>query len=180
MALSTKDIYILLKEINEYGSTIYYMLNHNKIDVDDITNVIFKDSIEKVNLLFPKFIEKITPEDIKEAHDSLKHEFTKLSCVDRIIQKDGNKHQHLREIRDIVNLDKKLNKMIKEKTYQNAFNLYYTNKILEKIEEHNKNNYLSRIEMLKLYRAAYEILLDESDKKISSNIDSYYITVITK
>lgn len=180
MALSTKDIYNLLKEINEYGSTIYYMLEKKKISIDDITNVIFKDSIEKVNLLFPKFIEKITPEDIKEAQDKLKQEFTKLSCVDRIIKKDQNKHQHLREIRSIVNLDRKLNKMIKEKTYQNAFNLHYTNKILEFIENNSKNGYLSRIEMLKLYRTAYEILLDESDKKISSNIDSYYITVITK
>ena len=180
MALSTKDIYNLLKEINEYGSTIYYMLENNRIDIDDITNVIFKDSIEKVNLLFPKFIEKITPEDIKDAHDSLKDEFTKLSCVDRIIKKDQNKHQHLREIRDIVNLDKKLNKMIKDKTYQNAFNLHYTKKILEKIEENIKNGYISKIEMLKLYNAAYDLLIDESDKKISSNIDSYYITVITK
>jgi len=180
MALSTKDIYNLVKEINEYGSTIYYMLENNRLSVEDVTNIIFKDSIEKVNLLFPKFIEKITPEDIKEADEKLKLEFTKLSCVDRIINKDQNKHQHLREIRDIVNLDKKLNKMIKEKTYHNAFNLHYTKKILEKIEDSNKNNYLSRIEMLKLYMAAYEILLDESDKRISSNIDSYYITVITK
>lgn len=180
MALSTKDIYNLLKEINEYGSTIYYMLENNRMDIEDITNVIFKDSIEKVNLLFPKFIEKVTPEDIKEAYDSLSGEFTKLSCVDRIITKDQNKHQHLREIRDIVNLDKKLNKMIKDKTYKNAFNLHYTKKILEKIEENSKNSYISKIEMLKLYNAAYDLLIDESDKKISSNIDSYYITVITK
>lgn len=180
MALATKDIYNLLKEINEYGPTIYYMLKNDKISVDDITNVIFKDSIEKVNLVFPRFIEKITPEDIRLSHEEFDSEFTRLSCIDRIIQKDNNKHQHLREIRDVVYLDKNLKKMIKEKTYQEAFNLYYTNMILEMIETDIKNDYLSKKEMLKLYNAAYEILLSESDKKISSNIDSYYITVITK
>lgn len=180
MALSTKDIYNLLKEINEYGSTIYYMLETERLSLDDITNVIFRDSIEKVNLLFPKFIEKITPEDIKEAQDNLKNEFTRLSCIDRIIQRDQNKHQHLREIRNIVNLDKKINRMIKEKTYQNAFNLYYTKKILDKIQENSINSYISKVELLKLYQTAYDLLIDESDKKISSNIDSYYITVITK
>lgn len=179
MALSTKDIYNLLKELNEYGATIYYMLEHKKLKLDDVTNVLFKDSIEKVNLVFPKFIERITPEDIEESKTLYKLEFTRLSCVDRIITKDREKHQHLREIRDIVNLDKNLSKMIKERTYNMAYNLHYTEKILEKIESCEKKSYLSVRELLKLYKAAFEILQSESDKKISSNIDSYYIAMIT-
>ena len=179
MALSTKDIYNLLKEFNEYGATIYFLLEHKKMKLDDVTNVLFKDSIEKVKLVFPKFIEKITVEDIDESLEKYRNEFTRLSCIDRIIEKDKERHQHLREIRDIVNLDKKLGKMIKEKTYNMAFNLHYTGLILEKIASCEKKSYLSIREILKLYQAAFEILQDESDKKISSNIDSYYISMIT-
>jgi len=178
MALSTKDIYNLLKELNEYGATIYYLLEKKKIQLEDITNVLFKDSIEKVNLVFPKFIEQITVEDIDRGIDAYKNEFTKLSCVDRIIEKDKEKHQHLREIRDIVNLEKNSNKMIKDRTYNMAFNLHYTEKILEKIEKSMGKSYLSTRELLKLYQTAFELLQAENDKKISSNIDSYYIAMI--
>lgn len=179
MALSTKDIYNLLKEFNEYGATIYYLITNKKMKLEDVTAVLLKDSIEKVNLVFPKFIEKINLEDIDAGMDAYKNEFTRLSCIDRIIEKDGEKHQHLREIRDIVNLDKNLKKMIKEKTYTTAFNLHYTEKILKMIEMSTKKSFLSTKEILKLYQTAFELLQAENDKKISSNIDSYYISMIT-
>jgi len=179
MALSTKDIYNLLKELNEYGATIYYLLEHKKMKLEDITDVLFKESIEQVNLVFPKLIKKIDIEDIDQGMEAYKNEFTRLSCIDRIIEKDHEKHQHLREIRDIVNMDKNLKKMIKERTYNMAFNLHYTEKILAKIEASTKKSFLSKRELLKLYKTAFELLQAENDKKISSNIDSYYISTIT-
>ncbi len=179
MALSTKDIYNVLKEFNEYGATIYYLLENKKMKLDDISDILLKDSIEKINLVFPKLISKITLEDIDEGTTACKSTFTKLSCLDRIIEQDDGKHQHLKEIRDIVNLDKKISKMIKEKTYETALNLHYTEKILKEIEKREAKGYFSRREMLKLYDAALDLLQKENDKKISSNIDNYYISMIT-
>ena len=60
-----------------------------------------------------------------------------------------------------------------------AFNLHYTEKILAKIEASTKKSFLSKRELLKLYKTAFELLQVENDKKISSNIDSYYISTIT-
>lgn len=179
MALSTKDIYNVLKEFNEYGATIYYLLENKKMKLEDITDVLFRDSIDKVNLVFPKFIERIGLEDIDAGTTAYKNEFTRLSCIDRIIEKDGERHQHLREIRDIVNLDENLKKMIREKTYNMAFNLHYTGKILNMLEEGTRKKFLSTREILKLYQTAFELMQAENDKKISSNIDSYYISTIT-
>lgn len=179
MALSTKDIQSLLKEFNEYGAAIYYALEKKEMKLEDITNVLFKDSIEKVNLVFPKFVERITIEDIEDSKNLYKEEFTRLSCVDRMIEKDRDRHQHLREIRNIVHLEKDLNKMIKERNYQTAFNLHFTGKILEKIEESVKDGYLSKRAMVNLYKTAFLLLQEEVDKKIASNIDSYYIALIT-
>lgn len=179
MALSKKDIFNLLKEFNEYGATIYYLLEQKKMKLDDVTDVLFKDSIEQVNLVFPKFIERIDLEDIDAGKDAYKDHFTRLSCIDRIIEKDHEKHQHLRDTRTIVNLDKNLKKMIKEKTYNMAFNLHYTEKILKKIETSTKKSFLSKRELLKQYQSAFEMLQSENDQKISSNIDNYYISTIT-
>lgn len=180
MALSTKDIYSLIKEFNEYGATIYYLVKQGKIKLDDVTNLLFKDDIEQIDLLFPKFICNIGLEDIKESDEQLRKEFTKLDCIDRIIEKDNNKHLHLKEIRNIVNLDEIIDDMIKNKTYNMAYNLHYTEKILNMIDSSKKKSYLSIREKLKLYQTALSLLIDDSDKKISSNIDSYYITTITK
>lgn len=179
MALSTKDIYNVLKEFNEYGAAIHYALEKKKIKLDDIKAVLFKDSIEKVNLVFPKFMEQITLEDIEESKHYYNQEFNKLSCIDRIIEKDQNRHQHLREIRNIVRLDKELNKMVKDRIYQTAFNLHFTGKILEKLELCEKKSYLSIQELLKLYKVAFSLLQEETDKKIGNNIDNYYIAMIT-
>lgn len=179
MALSTKDIYNLLKEFNEYGAAIYYALEKEEIQLDDITNVLFKDSIEKVNLVFPKFIERLSVEDIEKSKVVYQQEFSRLTCIDRIIEKDQDRHQHLREIRDIVHLEKDLGKMIKERNFQTAFNLYFTGKILDRIASCEKKGHLSIREMVKLYQTAHALLQEETDKKISSNIDSYYISMIT-
>lgn len=179
MALSTKDIYNVTKEINEYGATLYYLLENNKIEDEEIENVLFKDSIEQVNLLFPSLISKISVEDIEESNNLYKTKFTKLDCVDRIILKDNDRHQHLKEIRNLVNLDRKIDIMIKDRTYKQAFNLEFTEKILDRLEKSSSKNYISKREKVKLYKTAFSLLRDENDKKISSNIDSYYIASIT-
>lgn len=179
MALGTKDIYNLTKEINEYGATLYYLIENNKISVDDIENVLFKDSIEQVKLVFPNLISKISVKDIETSFDKYSKEFTKFSCIDRIILKDGNRHQHLKEIRNLVNLEKKIDLMIKDKPFKTAFNLNYTEKIFKMIEKENARKYISIREKVKLYMTALSLLQNENDEKLSNNIDNYYISTIT-
>lgn len=178
MALNNEDTYNLLREINEYGATIFYMLENDKMKLSDIENILFKPSIDQIMLLFPKFIKKIKVAYIEQAREVYGDSFTKLDCVDRIIKKDNDKHIHLKEIRDIVYLDKKLDELIKDSTYTKAFNLHYTYKIIEKLEEENKRAFLSIRETIKLYKVACSVLIDECDKEIGRNIDSYYISSI--
>lgn len=179
MALSTKDTYNLLKEFNEYGATIYYLIEEGKITLEDVMNILFKSSNDQVTLVFPKFIEKISVEEIDEAKNKYSVLFTKLDCIDRIIEKDNDRHQHLKEIRDIVLLEEKADNMVKNVTYLTALNLQYTSKILDEVEEEVANGYFRMRDAVKLYKTALELLIEECDKKISSNIDSYYISRIT-
>jgi len=178
MALNNEDTYNLLKEINEYGATIFYMLEQDKMKLSDLENILFKPSIDQVMLLFPMFIKKIKVSYIDQAKEKYKEEFTKLDCIDRVIKKDNDKHIHLKEIRNIVILDEKQNELIKDSTYNKAFNLYYTYKIIEELEKNNQKAFLSIRETIKLYKVACNILIDEIDKEISQNIDSYYISSI--
>lgn len=178
MALSNEDTYNLLKEINEYGATIYYMLENEKMKLSDIEDILFKPSIDQIMLLFPKFIKKIKVSYIDKAKEEYKNSFTKLDCIDRVIKKDNDKHIHLKEIRDIVILDKKQDELIKDSTYNEAFNLHYTYKIIEKLEKENKKAFLSIRETIKLYKIVCDVLIDESDKEIGRNIDNYYISSI--
>lgn len=179
MALSTKDTYNLLKEFNEYGATVYYLIEEGKLTLEDVMNILFKTSLDQVTLVFPRFIEKISVEEIDEAKKKYSVLFTKLDCIDRIIQKDNDRHQHLKEIRDIVSLEEKADEMVKNSTYLNALNLQYTSKILDEIEEEVATGYFRVRDAVKLYRTALDLLKNECDKKISSNIDSYYISSIT-
>ncbi len=179
MTLSNKDIYNILKEFNEYGAAIYYALEEKRIKLDDITAVLFKDTTEKMNLVFPKFIERIQLEDIDLAKEKYKGEFTRLSCIDLATEANKERLQHLRDIRDIVCLENDLVKMIKEKNFQHAFNLYFTGKILDKIASCTKRSYISIQDMIRKYQNAYQLLLEESTKRIVTNIDNYYISKIT-
>lgn len=179
MALSTKEVYSLTKEFTEYGATLYYMLENKTLKLDDIKNVLFKDTFEQVNLVFPSLISKIDVNAIEESKNKYSCSFTKLDCIDRIIKKDNDKHQHLKEIRNVVNLNEKIDSMIKDRTYKQAFNLFYTNKILDMLDKDTKKSYISIKDRIKLYRTALELMMDENDKKLSSNIDSYYISMIT-
>ena len=54
MALSAADRKSLLRELNEYGAVLYYLVNKKMMTVEEIENVLFKDNMEQVNLVFPK------------------------------------------------------------------------------------------------------------------------------
>ncbi len=54
MALSAADRKSLLRELNEYGAVLYYLVNKKLMTVEEIENVLFKDNMEQVNLVFPQ------------------------------------------------------------------------------------------------------------------------------
>lgn len=178
MALSTADQKSLLRELNEYGAVLYYLLNKKIITVEEIENVLFKDNMEQVNLVFPKLIAKINPEEIDLAATLYEPSLTKIDCLEMILNKHQDKFQHLREIKDIALNDALASEILKEETYELVFNTYFMRKILDRIAKDKKDAFLRVKDLIKSYKKELSVIEQENDQKICSNINNYYINSI--
>lgn len=185
MALTKKDTYNLLKEISGYGVVLYYLIEEKPkkkkiITISDIESLIYKENMEQVELVFPRLLSKIELSDIEEANRHYKQQFTKKKCIENLLDKHKNRHLHLQEIKDIALTEELACSMIKENTYEEAMNLLYTEYLLEYLELHPRDQFLSTKEVLNNYREALEKLKEENEKKLNSNISNYYISTITE
>lgn len=179
MALKRDDAYNLLKEFSKYGATIYYLLDIKKIELDDITSILYKDTLEQVALVFPSFIKKIDVDDIDEAISKYEMDYTKFDCLSSIINRDNDTHQHLKDTIDIVNFGDKIDELVKTRIYHSALNVKYIGLILERINKSKSKAFISVRETTNLYLEVYNKLRMEIEDKISDNIDNYYISSIT-
>lgn len=178
MALSAADQKSLLRELNEYGAVLYYLLNKKILTIEEIENVLFKDNMEQVNLVFPKLIAKINPEEIDLAATLYEPTLTKKDCLEMSLNKHQDKFQHLREIKDIALNDTLASDILKEETYELVFNTYFMKKILDRIAKDKKDAFLRVKDLIKTYKKELSVIEQENDKKICSNINNYYINSI--
>lgn len=176
MTLTITDCYNLLKEFNEYAAAIYYKLKQKTLKDSEVENLFYQDSMESIEVSFPKLIAKISLEDLEESDEEIKKTYHKKDCIHTLLEKYKDKHLHLQEIRDIALTDEMANQIVKNDTYHQASNLVYTEKIIVYLEEHDETH----TENLKKFRLALEKLKAENDKKLSSNISNYYISTITE
>lgn len=178
MALSAADRKSLLRELNEYGAVLYYLVNKKMMTVEEIENVLFKDNMEQVNLVFPKLIAKINPEKIDLATALYEPSFTKKDCLEMALNTHQDKYQHLREIKDVALNDTLADDILKDETYQLVLNTYFMNKILDRITKDKKDAFLRVKDLIKAYKRELVAIENENDQKICSDINNYYINSI--
>ncbi len=108
---------------------------------------------------------------------NLVKKYDKMSILDEILFLTDNRYSHLKDIRDIVNLDDLLEYMLPEKLYFDKVKIYYTNTIidliLDKYYDYESSKLLSeaKLELLDIERSI--------NLKIVKKIDEYYINRIT-
>ena len=168
MALSAADRKSLLRELNEYGAVLYYLVNKKMMTVEEIENVLFKDNMEQVNLVFPKLIAKINPEEIDLATALYEPSFTKKDCLEMALNTHQDKYQH----------DTLADDILKDETYQLVLNTYFMNKILDRITKDKKDAFLRVKDLIKAYKRELVAIENENDQKICSDINNYYINSI--
>lgn len=175
MALSVVERQSLLKEINEYGAVLYYLLKKKHINIEEIENVLLKDNSEQVDLVFPKLILKIDPVDIDTAYALYSASYTKKDCISLVVSHNEKKYQHLKEIQDIALSDSLANDMVSDDTFISALNTHFMVKILDLINKDKKDAFLSIRDTIKNYKKDLNLISKENEKKICSDINNYYI-----
>ena len=60
-------------------------------------------------------------------------QYTKLDCIDEVISYSNDRYYHLKEIRDVVNMDLIVDQIMDSRTYDLVFQFYYTRKLWELI-----------------------------------------------
>lgn len=178
MALSAVERKYLLRELNEYGAVLYYLVNKKIMTIEEIENVLLKDNMEQVNLVFPKLIAKINPEEIDLATALYEPSFTKKDCLEMALNTHQDKYQHLREIKDVALNDALSDDILKDETYQIVMNTYFMNQIIDRIIKDKKDAFLRVKELMKAYKRELTVIEKENDQKICSDINNYYINSI--
>lgn len=174
MTLTITDCYNLLKELNEYAAAIDYKMEHHTLEDSEIRELFLQEDMSSIEEIFPKLISKITLDDLEQSEQMAKEKYHKKDAIHALLEKYKDKHLHLQEIRDIALTDEMAEGMVANDTYHQAFNLIYTDKIMTHFEQEED------AEKLKKFRLAIEKLKAENDKKLSSNISNYYISMITE
>ena len=143
----------------------------------------FYSMISRKNVSLNDFVDSITNQDINKLEEQLntyqddytyyRKRYTKLDCIDSVLELNIEKYQHLKEIRNIVQMDTIVNGIIDDKTYEKALSTYYLDRLFEKVFKYKPELELD-----------YSMFLQEEDKNIShlimEKIDNYYISMITK
>lgn len=154
----------ILKLLSKNAVEFYSMISRKKISINTFANLILNQNIEKLE------------KSISDYNDDIslyRKKYTKLDCIDSVLELNIEKYQHLKEIRNIVRMDMIVSKIIDDKTYEKALYSYYLNKLFLKI-----------FKVKPELEIDYSILLQEENKNISrlimEKIDNYYISIITK
>ena len=90
-----------------------------------------------------------------------------------MLQLNLDKYEHLRTIRDVVQMDTIVNKILDDKTYKSALSVYYGRILFSKLFKSNSGleiEYLPLVEEEK----------NDFFQVVMRKIDNYYINIITK
>ena len=154
----------ILKLLSKNAVEFYSMISRKKISINTFANLILNQNIKELE------------KSISDYNDDIslyRKKYTKLDCIDSVLELNIEKYQHLKEIRNIVRMDTIVSKIIDDKTYEKALYSYYLNKLFLKI-----------FKVKPELEIDYSILLQEENKNISrlimEKIDNYYISIITK
>lgn len=159
----------LLKLINKYSLEFYYLISTKP----NKRKVIYKNLLSgnKESLL------EILPVIPDNKRDELIKKCSKYEYLDEIIYDYTKLFNHLREIRNIVNLDAMIDVVIPDIIYHKKVKLHYLDIILDLfVEEFYDYENIKQISKFK------EELIEENkilNSKIIDNINRFYIQKIT-
>ncbi len=154
----------VIEKIYKNSLEIIDSLDKKIINVDDLYNMIKNNRFKTL--------------DISDRNKKkLLSVYTKDSILDEILFLTDNRYKHLKDIRNLVNLDNLIEYILPEKLYTNKVKVYYTNiiidKVLEKYYDYESSKLLSdlKLELLEIERNV--------NIRITRKIDEYYINKIT-
>ena len=159
----------VLETINEYSIELYYLVKSRKIQKKYLYQAVLSKDKEAI-------LSKMLPVS-KRRMQSLQSMYTKKDCLDEILFLTDTRYQHLKEIRNIVNLESFVELVISDKIYLEKLRIHYTDFIVDLLVE-DFYDYQS----LKLFSKMKKkiIQLDHNtNRKIMANIDKFYIQKIT-
>lgn len=110
-----------LKEVSEYGMTIYYLLEDERTSINDLESIFFSNDDEKASFIYSKIIRRMKPQDIVES-------FKKYS-EGRIIEDESNdkKNLNIEYTKKLLDLTIAKSHDVIDKTYINTYNYLITN-----------------------------------------------------
>ncbi len=159
----------VLELINKNSLTLYCLLKSRKIKTKDIYEAVLRKDKEFVlKQLLP-----ITDRKLK----SLQKQYTKRDILNEILYLTDNRYHHLKEIKNIVNIDATIELTITDKIYDTKLNIHYTDLIIDLLIE-DFYDYKS-LQLLSKLRKKVIDMDSKANKKIISNIDKFYIHKIT-
>lgn len=157
-----------LELINNNSIKIYYLLETRKLKLEDLYKLVFEENNE---IVLSKILHS------KKNLDEYNTVLTKRDCLEEVLYISDKKYQHLKGIKDLVNIDHLISTVITNEIYNNKINIYYTNKIIDKLVD-TYYDYKS-IKILSKYKKEALLLNNLENIKIMQNIDRYYIEKIT-
>lgn len=155
----------MTKFIMKHGLECYDFVKKKEVNWTDFCES-FKELDQKT---FQEWVNKYK----QNSYKSYYRFYTKLNCIDEVLEKNLDKYEHLRSIRGVVQMDTIVNEILDEKTYKNALSIYYGRLLLKKI-----------FKSMPVLEIDYLPLIDEETnvffQLVMKKIDNYYINMITR
>ena len=159
----------VLETINDNSLILYCLLKNKRIKTKNLYEaVLTKDKELVLKQLLPITNKKV---------ENLKEEYTKENCLDEILFLTDNRYRHLKEIRDIVNIDHVVEFVVSDKIYLDKLKIHYTDLIVDLLVE-DFYDYKS-LQLFSKYKRKIIELDNSINEKIIGNIDKFYIQKIT-
>ena len=154
--------------LNQYSLEIYDAIINNKISISKLYT-----SLKNKNKKEITCFKKLSDKKVKE----LAKELDKYQILDDILFMTNNRFKHLKENRNLLNLDKFMETVFTDSLFMEKLRLYYSYKIIDKILE--KYYDITDIKFLSDAKRKLIDLERELNIKICNGIDEYYIKLIT-
>lgn len=166
MALQDQVLELMIK----YSVELYELLNNKKIKTDIFYSILDQENKNKL-------LELIDKNKIKVSKKIDTKEYTKRDCLEEIIFITDTRYKHLKEIKDIVNINNIVKTTVTNKIHNKKIRINYFNKILDLIlDDFYDKDQIQVIVKYKHLLADYDY---QVNKEIMKNIDEYYIKKIT-
>lgn len=158
-----------LETINKYSLEIYILIKTKKLKKELVYNTL----LDRDTSLLLNSIKNIS----KSKTNDLKENYNKINCFDEVLYITDNKYHHLKEIRDIVDINNIIETVISDEIYDKKLRAYYTDLVLELLMEDYYD--YSSMKLFSNYKKELIELNQKLNNKIMKNIDTFYIQKIT-